>query len=200
MPSTSTRDHRDQYQHVNEVIENQELVDDPESDGPALHLASVAEKKRLWWRNALITGACIALWLVFVFLSPCEASHVPQVFFCDTAVGVQQMDVLARPLRLPISVVRHLPPHVDPIRLGGGRKGALSHALSSAREANTEAIRVSVSVLCEPCSSCVSHSLQRQKVAPTALATCMDIGLSNLSLKTITLTFYSASSGVPFLS
>jgi hypothetical protein len=39
---------------------------------------------------------------------------------------------------------------------------------------------------------------RRQKVVPTAVATGLDIGLSNLSLRAITLSFYSKPSlGVP---
>lgn len=37
----------------------------------------------------------------------------------------------------------------------------------------------------------------RYKVFPCALATSLDIGLSNLSLKTITLSFYSMYNGKP---
>lgn len=40
----------------------------------------------------------------------------------------------------------------------------------------------------------------RTKVAPTGLATCLDIGLSNLSLKTVTLTFYSECASILFSS
>ena len=32
-----------------------------------VHLASLAEKKRLWWRNAVINLAFIASWRVFEY-------------------------------------------------------------------------------------------------------------------------------------
>lgn len=41
------------------------------------------------------------------------------------------------------------------------------------------------------CSDSDSDTDSSGKVVPCALATALDIGLSNLSLKTITLTFYS---------
>jgi solute carrier family 35 protein C2 len=32
------------------------------NEASRLHLASLAEKKRLWWRNGIINGAFIASW------------------------------------------------------------------------------------------------------------------------------------------
>ena len=37
-----------------------------------VHLASVAERKRLWWRNALINGSAILAWYVTLLLYPCN--------------------------------------------------------------------------------------------------------------------------------
>jgi len=37
------------------------------ADGAAIHLASLAEKKRLWWRNAFINTIFIASWWVILF-------------------------------------------------------------------------------------------------------------------------------------
>ena len=38
----------------------------------AIHLASLAEKKRLWWRNAFINTIFIALWWVILLNSQSE--------------------------------------------------------------------------------------------------------------------------------
>ena len=38
---------------------------DGDGDG-GVHIASVAEKKRLWWRNATINAMFIAAWCVYI--------------------------------------------------------------------------------------------------------------------------------------
>lgn len=47
---------------------------------------------------------------------------------------------------------------------------------------------------CSTSRSAYSRSFYRKKAVPTAISTGLDIGLSNLSLKTITLSFYSERS------
>src|SRR6266540_89182 len=58
-------------------------------DGTGIHLASLAEKKRLWWRNAFINTIFIASWCVLLlriqsekgfyltsgFSSPCSCQY-----------------------------------------------------------------------------------------------------------------------------
>ncbi len=44
--------------------------DDAGEFGAAVHLATVEEKKRRWWRNALINIAFISSWYVSTLLNP----------------------------------------------------------------------------------------------------------------------------------
>lgn len=69
-----------------------------------IHLATLGEKKRLWWRNAVINAIFILSWCVsthgiciFKYLAELTA----QVFLCYDSVCVQQMDVLKNSLWLP---------------------------------------------------------------------------------------------------
>lgn len=59
MPFATHQDTGNQYRHVEDEPESERFLEYQQS---SVHLATVEEKKRLWWRNALITGACIALW------------------------------------------------------------------------------------------------------------------------------------------
>lgn len=47
--------------------EDEELLLDAHNEG--VHLASIAEKKHLWWRNAIINTLFIASWYVSRFFS-----------------------------------------------------------------------------------------------------------------------------------
>ncbi|KAA1478127.1 TPT-domain-containing protein [Dentipellis sp. KUC8613] len=120
-----------------------------------MHLATVAEKKRLWWRNAFINGLFIASWFVFAILlsiynkwmfSP-EHFGFPFPLFVTTLHMFVQF-LLAAVLRYGFP--KKFRPEHDPTIGDYGRKAA-----------------------------------------PTAMATGLDIGLSNLSLRTITLSFYT---------
>jgi solute carrier family 35, member C2 len=55
------QDTDNQHRHVEDEPETERFLD-YDRQPSAVHLATVEEKKRLWWRNALITGACIAFW------------------------------------------------------------------------------------------------------------------------------------------
>ncbi|KAF8893920.1 triose-phosphate transporter family-domain-containing protein [Infundibulicybe gibba] len=119
------------------------------------HIASVAEKKRLWWRNAVINTLFIASWFFFATIlslynkwmfSP-EHFAFPFPLFVTTLHMFVQFGLAAA---LRNTWPHHFRPERSPTRADYGKK-----------------------------------------VVPTAMATGLDIGLSNLSLKTITLSFYT---------
>ncbi|KAI0645487.1 TPT-domain-containing protein [Trametes meyenii] len=121
----------------------------------AVHLASLAEKKRLWWRNALINSLFIASWFLFATLisvynkwmfSP-EHYGFPSPLFVTT-IHMWVQFALAALLRYT------LPQHFCPDQ----------------RPSRNDYIR---------------------KAVPTGITTGLDIGFSNLSLKLITLSFYT---------
>jgi hypothetical protein len=70
------------------------------------HLASVAEKKRLWWRNAVINGAWIASWYAILM---CRAADGQQLlgsrllsYFSFTTNGCSLQIALAFPFRFSL--------------------------------------------------------------------------------------------------
>lgn len=79
-----------------------------------MHLASLAEKKRLWWRNAIINTLFIASWyglaIAMFFVNAPTIS--PQVLLLDNAIVIQQMDVLADIPGFSCSRLRHYDAHV----------------------------------------------------------------------------------------
>ncbi|KAI0769625.1 TPT-domain-containing protein [Trametes elegans] len=130
---------------------------EPAADGydHAVHLASLAEKKRLWWRNAFINSLFIASWFLFATLisvynkwmfSP-EHYGFPSPLFVTT-IHMWVQFALAALLRYTLP--RHFRPEQSPSR--------------------DDYIR---------------------KAVPTGITTGLDIGFSNLSLKLITLSFYT---------
>ncbi|KAI1796375.1 TPT-domain-containing protein [Ganoderma leucocontextum] len=121
----------------------------------SVHIASLAEKKRLWWTNALINGLFIAAWFFFATLlsvynkwmfSP-DRYGFPSPLFVTTAHMWVQF-ALAASLRYT------LPGHFRPTHIP-------------------------------------SREDYIRKAIPTGFTTALDIGLSNLSLKLITLSFYT---------
>ncbi|KZT65966.1 TPT-domain-containing protein [Daedalea quercina L-15889] len=125
------------------------------SPSAELHLASLAEKRRLWRRNALINAALIACWFLFATIlsvynkwmfSP-DRFGFPSPLFVTTLHMVVQF-LLALLLRTVWPLLfrpEHSPSRADYLR----------------------------------------------RAVPTGVATSLDIGLSNLSLKLITLSFYT---------
>ncbi|TFK25559.1 triose phosphate transporter [Coprinopsis marcescibilis] len=120
-----------------------------------IHLASVAEKKRLWWRNALINLLFIASWYFFAMVLSLYNKWMfsPQYYGFPAPLFVTTMHmfvqfVLAAMLRFIWP--KRFRPKYNPTPGDYGKKAA-----------------------------------------PTAVATGLDIGLSNLSLKSITLSFYT---------
>ncbi|KAF8995468.1 triose-phosphate transporter family-domain-containing protein [Cyathus striatus] len=120
-----------------------------------VHLATLEEKKLLWWRNAIINTLFIASWFLFATILSVynkwmfseEHFGFPAPLFVTTMHMFIQF-VLAALLRF--SWPRRFRPECNPNRKDYGTK-----------------------------------------VVPTAMATSLDIGLSNFSLKTITLSFYT---------
>jgi hypothetical protein len=79
-----------------------------------VHIASLAEKKRIWWRTAIINACFIASWYVDVtvrLLNHVYASTA-QVYIRNRTVSVQQVDVLARPVWVSVSALRDHLAHV----------------------------------------------------------------------------------------
>ncbi|KAG0704725.1 TPT-domain-containing protein [Suillus ampliporus] len=120
-----------------------------------VHIASPAEKRRIWWRTAIINACFIASWYIFATIlslynkwmfSP-DLFGFPYPLFVTTLHMFVQF-VLAAALRICFS--HHFRPERSPSAEDYGKKAV-----------------------------------------PTAIATGLDIGLSNLSLKTITLSFYT---------
>ncbi|KAI0633289.1 TPT-domain-containing protein [Trametes polyzona] len=131
--------------------------DGREADGydHQVHLASLAEKKRLWWTNALINLLFIASWFFFATLisvynkwmfSP-EHYGFPSPLFVTT-IHMWVQFALAAMLRF--TMPHRFRPEQSPSRRDYVRKAV-----------------------------------------PTGITTGLDIGLSNLSLKLITLSFYT---------
>ncbi|KAH8107821.1 triose-phosphate transporter family-domain-containing protein [Cristinia sonorae] len=150
--------------HSEQHAPYQSLADAPRDDEEtglgddgltAVHVASVEEKKRLWWRNALINMLFIAAWFFFAtvlsvynkwMFSP-EYYGFPFPLFVTTFHMFVQFGLAA--------ILRYaLPTKFRPDR-------------------NPNLLDYS------------------RKVVPTGAATGLDIGLSNLSLKMITLSFYT---------
>ncbi|EAU91556.2 triose phosphate transporter [Coprinopsis cinerea okayama7 len=120
-----------------------------------LHLASLAEKKRLWWRNAIINLLFIASWFFFATLLSVYNKWMfsPQYYGFPAPLFVTTMHMFvqfALASFLRFTWPQHFRPKSDP----------------KPRDYGT-------------------------KVVPTSIATGLDIGFSNLSLKTITLSFYT---------
>ncbi|KAJ7502848.1 triose-phosphate transporter family-domain-containing protein [Mycena galericulata] len=125
--------------------------------GPAesVHLATLAEKKRIWWRNAIVNTLFIASWFFFStilslynkWMFSAEYFGFPAPLFVTTMHFFVQFALA--------SLLRFVWPHrfrpaQDPTVADYGKKAV-----------------------------------------PTAVATGLDIGLSNLSLKTISLSFFT---------
>ncbi|KIP08495.1 hypothetical protein PHLGIDRAFT_104289 [Phlebiopsis gigantea 11061_1 CR5-6] len=126
--------------------------DDPEDH---VHIATLEEKKRRWWRNAFINTALIASWYFFATI----LSVYNKWMFSKEYFGF--------PFPLFVTML-HM--YVQ-FLLAALLRVALPHKFRP------------------------EHSPSRRdyaiKVVPTGITTSLDIGLSNLSLKLITLSFYT---------
>lgn len=125
---------------------------DPDFD---VHLATLDEKRRLWWRNAVINLFFIASWFLFATLLSVYNKWMfsPQYFGFPAPLFVTTMHMFVQ-FALASTFRLAWPQRFRPERRPS-RKDYLCKAL------------------------------------PTGMSTGLDIGLSNFSLKTITLTFYT---------
>jgi hypothetical protein len=64
---------------------------EPEDQDEQVHLASLAEKKRLWWRNAVINSFFIASWYVLLAIH-----SLGQAFSSLSSAYVSDMQVYLR--------------------------------------------------------------------------------------------------------
>ncbi|PSR84406.1 hypothetical protein PHLCEN_2v5443 [Hermanssonia centrifuga] len=150
-------------EHTQDTTDEDSLTEPPEYDenGQAndfvddIHIATVEEKKRRWWRNALINSLFIGSWFVFAmvlslynkWMFSSEHFGFPFPLFVTTMHMCVQF-VIATALRT-------IWPHYFRPKHSPGREDYV------------------------------------RRVVPTGITTGLDIGLSNLSLKTITLSFYT---------
>ncbi|KAF8638014.1 hypothetical protein AX16_010646 [Volvariella volvacea WC 439] len=134
--------------------EEQERLTDSYAEG-ATHFASIEEKKRLWWKNAVINCIFISAWFFFATIlsvynkwmfSP-EHYGFPYPLFVTTCHMFIQFLMAA--LVRALWPKRFRPDHSPTMK---------------------------------------DYSV---KAVPTAVSTALDIGFSNLSLKMITLSFYT---------
>ncbi|KAH9941023.1 TPT-domain-containing protein [Amylocystis lapponica] len=133
-------------------IENGDIDHDYDSQ---VHLASVTEKKRLWWRNALINAFFIASWFGFATVLSVynKWMFAPEHFAFPSPLFVTTLHMFVQ--FLLATLLRLVWPQ---------------HFLPDRNPAPVDYVR---------------------KVIPTGITTALDIGLSNLSLKLITLSFYT---------
>ncbi|KAF9564763.1 triose phosphate transporter, partial [Agrocybe pediades] len=122
-----------------------------------VHIASVEEKKRLWWRNAVINTLFMLSWYVFLFATLLSVYN--KWMFAPDRLGF--------PAPLFVTTIHMF------IQFG---------MAATIRAVWPKTFK-------SPYSP--SRADYGKKAVPTAVATGMDIGLSNLSLKTITLSFYT---------
>jgi hypothetical protein len=93
---------------------------DDDHDEYDIHIASPAEKRRIWWRAAVINACFIASWYVHITFK--LLNHVyfstAQVHICNRTLSVQQVDVLPRPIWISVSTLRNFPAHVCSVCIG----------------------------------------------------------------------------------
>ncbi|KAJ7647562.1 triose-phosphate transporter family-domain-containing protein [Roridomyces roridus] len=121
----------------------------------SVHMATLDEKKRIWWRNSVINFTFIALWFIFSTILSLYNKWMfsPDYFRFPSPLFVTTMHFFVQ--FALASLLRFVWPHKfrptqNPTRADYGKKAV-----------------------------------------PTAVATGLDIGLSNLSLKTISLSFFT---------
>ena len=98
------------------------------------------------------------------------------------------MDVHPTILQLPLPPLRHLLSHGHTVLDLRGYPERVARQVQAARETYSTGLRVSA---WKRGISYVHMLMSRSKIAPTAMSTVGDIGLSNMSLKVITLSLYS---------
>ncbi|KAJ7128950.1 triose-phosphate transporter family-domain-containing protein [Mycena crocata] len=124
-------------------------------DPEPVHLATLAEKKRLWWRNAIVNTLFIASWFFFSTI----LSLYNKWMFSDEYFGF--------PYPLFVTTIHFFVQFL---------LAAFIRAVWPQRFRPIQ----------KPTAADYG-----KKAVPTAVATGLDIGLSNLSLKTISLSFFT---------
>ncbi|KAF8070360.1 triose-phosphate transporter family-domain-containing protein [Lyophyllum atratum] len=168
-----------------------EIVDTADQ---GIHLASLAERKRLWWRNATINALFISAWFLFAtvlsvynkWMFSEDHFGFPYPLFVTTIHMFVQF-VLAASMRYfwPKRFKPDNTPsvsdygYVEPIFLENDRDGLFWYRLDLIRN------------LYDPLKLDIPAPSVSKKAFPTAVASSLDIGMSNVSLKTITLSFYT---------
>ncbi|KAH9847192.1 TPT-domain-containing protein [Lenzites betulinus] len=151
----SSRQHSEDGAHLGSSRHSSDSQREASALAHSVHLASLAEKKRLWWTNAIVNLLFIASWFFFATMisvynkwmfSPDHYGFPSPLFVTTIHMWVQF--VLAALLRYT------MPGRFRPEK----------------RPSRKDYIR---------------------KAVPTGITTGLDIGLSNLSLKLITLSFYT---------
>ncbi|KAK0486068.1 TPT-domain-containing protein [Armillaria novae-zelandiae] len=129
--------------------EDEDITEEP------LHLASTEEKKRRWWRNAVLNVLFIASWFLFATV----LSVYNKWMFSDKHMN----------FRFPLFVTTlHM---FVQFALSAVLRAVWPHRFRPERSPQLEDYG--------------------KKVVPTAVATSLDVGLSNFSLKMISLSFYT---------
>ncbi|PFH52067.1 hypothetical protein AMATHDRAFT_141107 [Amanita thiersii Skay4041] len=137
----------------NSGVEDDILFDTFDDDG--IHLATLDEKRRLWWRNAFVNALFIGSWFFFATILSVYNKWMfsPDRYGFPSPLFVTTMHMLVQ--FLLAAAIRFIwPARFRPKR--------------------------------DP-----THADYGKKAVPTAIATSLDIGLSNLSLQLITLSFYT---------
>lgn len=127
-------------------LDSDQLGHGPEAE--AMRLASVEQRKALWWRNTLITGLFICSWSVQrsepVLYQDSELTWgAAQVLFRDVTLALQQVDVLAPVLRLLVPPLCDFLSYDSPVLPGGAAQDDIRRAVPSGRAAHTRRLRVS---------------------------------------------------------
>ncbi|KAF8629221.1 hypothetical protein AX17_005804 [Amanita inopinata Kibby_2008] len=152
-PDGASQDELASYATDNDYTHDEPLLDSETHE--SFHLATLEQKRSLWWRNAFINALFIGSWYFFATIlsvynkwmfSP-DRFGFPSPLFVTTIHMFVQFALAA--------AIRYLWP-------------------KRFRPKNSP-----------------TRSEYGKKAAPTAIATSLDIGFSNLSLKMITLSFYT---------
>ncbi|KAF9231398.1 triose-phosphate transporter family-domain-containing protein [Melanogaster broomeanus] len=144
------------FEHEHRLSDGSYAGHDGDNDGDGdVHIASAAEKKRLWWRNALINSCFILSWFLFSTVLSVYNKWMfsPDHFAFPFPLLVTTLHMLVQFL-LAASLRLIFPRHFRPDQRPPLRNYSM-------------------------------------KAAPAAITTGLDIGLSNVSLKTLTLSFYT---------
>ncbi|KAI6044657.1 triose-phosphate transporter family-domain-containing protein [Pisolithus marmoratus] len=155
--------------------------------GTSIHLISSSEKKRLWWRNAAINTCFIMLWYGLLLLLPGYGNFFSSAIVCS--MSKQLTSCLTRfTFATVLSVYNKWMFSFDHFGFPYPLFVTTIHML-------IQFILAAALRFIHPRRYCPESRPNWQaygtKAVPAAISTSVDIGLSNVSLKTITLSFYT---------